>query len=159
LADVERLADRIAILDRGRIVALGSPSELTASSLPILRFRLADPLSEPDRVALAAHLAGARGGGPAGDRVTVEPEPGSGRHRVDGPAPTPSVVASLAAWCEVRGVQIVELRTGGGSLEERYLELIGAAGDDALDDDDGDDAAGKDDAEASRAGRRRRRGR
>jgi ABC-2 type transport system ATP-binding protein len=155
LADVERLADRIAILDRGRIVALGSPSELTASSRPILRFRLAAPLTEPDRVALAAHLAAAGGGGPAGDRVAVEPEPGSGRYRVDGPTPTPSAVASLAGWCEAHGAQIVELRTGGGSLEERYLELIGAAGDESLDKSDGVDAAG----DAGRAGQRRRRSR
>ena len=28
LGDVERLADRVAILDRGRIVATGSPAEL-----------------------------------------------------------------------------------------------------------------------------------
>jgi hypothetical protein len=30
---------------------------------------------------------------------------------------------------------IVELRTGGATLEERYLELIGAAGADEEDDD------------------------
>src|SRR5262249_57061288 len=30
LADVERLADRIAIIDRGRLVAAGSPDELSA---------------------------------------------------------------------------------------------------------------------------------
>jgi ABC-2 type transport system ATP-binding protein len=152
LADVERLADRIAILDRGRIVALGSPHELTAASAPILRFRLSAPLTEPDRVALAAHLAGAGGGDPVDARVAVEPEPGSGRYRVDGPAPTPSVVATLAAWCEARGALIAELRTGGGSLEERYLELIGAAGGESLDEDQPGEGA----AEAGAAGRRRR---
>ena len=37
LADVERLADRIAIVDRGRIVAEGTPAELTAGRRPAPR--------------------------------------------------------------------------------------------------------------------------
>ena len=149
LADVERLADRLAILDRGRIVAIGAPQELTAASVPILRFRLSVPLSEPDRSALAARLADAGGG-----RVTVEHDGGSGRYLVDGLAPTPPIIALLASWCEARGALIVELRTGGGTLEERYLELIGTAGDEALDEDG---AGGPDDVIARRGSRRRRR--
>jgi ABC-2 type transport system ATP-binding protein len=152
LADVERLVDRLAILDRGRIVALGSPHELTAGSLPVLRFRLSVALTEPDRLALAARL-GEAGGRP----VAVEPDAGSGRYRVDGLKPTPSIVAILASWCETRGALIAELRTDGGTLEERYLELIGAAGRDALDDDPAEPDGG---AETGRAARgRRRRGR
>jgi len=143
LADVERLADRLAILDRGRIVAIGAPHELTAASFPILRFRLAVPLSEPDRLALGARLGEAGGG-----RVAVEHDSGSGRYRVDGLPPTPAVVAMLASWCEARGALIVELRTGGGTLEERYLELIGTAGDEEVGAADGairaaDGAAGE----------------
>ena len=148
LVDVERLADRLAILDRGRIVAVGAPHELTAASFPILRFRLAVPLSEPDRLALAARLADAAGG-----RVTVEHDGGSGRYHVDGLAPTPPIIALLASWCEARGALIVELRTGGGTLEERYLELIGTAGDEALDEDG---AGGPDDLTSRRVSRRRR---
>jgi ABC-2 type transport system ATP-binding protein len=152
LAHVERLADRLAILDRGRIVALGAPQELTAASFPILRFRLAVPLSEPDRLALGARLGEA-----GGSRVAVEHDSGSGRYRVDGLPPTPAVVAILASWCESRGAQIVELRTGGGTLEERYLELIGTAGDEEL--GEADDVAREPDDSASEpvAGRRRRR--
>ena len=150
LADVERLADRLAILDRGRIVALGAPQELTAASFPILRFRLSVPLSEPDRLGLAGRLAEAGGG-----RVAVEYDGGSGRFRVDGLAPTPPIVALLASWCEARGALIVELRTGGGTLEERYLELIGSAGDEVLSDEGGAGEPG-DAAAAGRRGRRRR---
>jgi ABC-2 type transport system ATP-binding protein len=124
LADVERIADRIAILDRGRIVALGSPEELTSALLPILRFRLAVPLSEADRAALADRLGELTPGS-----VTVVHDGGSARYRVDGLQPTPPVVAHLAAWCAARGALILELRTGGGTLEERYLELIGTAAD------------------------------
>jgi ABC-2 type transport system ATP-binding protein len=149
LADVERLADRLAILDRGRIVALGAPQELTAASFPILRFRLSVPLSEPDRLGLAGRLAEAGGG-----RVAVEHDGGSGRYRVDGLAPTPPIVALLASWCETRGALIVELRTGGGTLEERYLELIGSVGDEVVSDDGGAGVPG-DIVAAGRQGRRR----
>jgi ABC-2 type transport system ATP-binding protein len=161
LADVERLADRIAILDRGRIVAIGAPHELTGASSPVLRFRLSAPLTEPDRLELAAGLSEVAGLGEAGlggagrDGVALEHEPGAGWYRVESLAPTPSVVAMLASWCEARGALIVELRTGGGSLEERYLELIGTAGDGTDEDTDED----TDEASAGTGGRRRRRAR
>jgi ABC-2 type transport system ATP-binding protein len=128
LADVERVADRIAILDRGRIVGLGGPDELTTASFPVLRFRLAIPLAEPDRAALGRRLEEV-----GRDSVSVVHDGGSGRYRVDGIAPTPDIVATLASWCAARGALIVELRTGGGTLEERYLELIGSSGDEPED--------------------------
>ena len=40
--------------------------------------------------------------------------------------PDPAMVARLAAWCADRGLLITELRLGSASLEERYLELVGA---------------------------------
>jgi ABC-2 type transport system ATP-binding protein len=140
LVDVERVADRIAILDRGRIVAMGAPDELTAASFPILRFRLSVPLPEPDRLALGERLSESSGGG----RVAVEHDEGSGRYRVDGLAPDPAVIAGLAAWCAARGALIVDLRSGGGTLEERYLELIGTAGDESLDGQGGEGGGGGD---------------
>ena len=122
LSDVERVADRIAILDRGRLVALGTPDELSAGSRSVLRFRLSAGLSEPDRASLAAALAGAG----AGAGRTIEPDGEPGRYRIDGLDPTPEMIASVAAWCEARGLLIVELRAGTASLEERYLELTGS---------------------------------
>ena len=154
LADVERLADRLAILDRGRIVALGTPQELTAAAQPVLRFRLSVPLSEPDRLDLAALLAKTIGDGVS---IAVEADGGSGRYRLDGRVPEPPILTALALWCEMHGVLITELRTGGGTLEERYVELIGSAGAETLQDDDAtavDDGSG-----AGDPGRRRRRAR
>jgi ABC-2 type transport system ATP-binding protein len=124
LADVERLADRIAILDRGRIVAVGGPEELGLAASSEVRFRLPVALTEPDRRELETRLAEGR------PRVSLMEDGGPGRYRLEGTAPAPDLVAALAAWCASRGGLILELRTGGGSLEERYLDLIGSLRDD-----------------------------
>jgi ABC-2 type transport system ATP-binding protein len=121
LADVERLADRVALIDHGRLVALGSPAELTAGAFPRLRFRLAFPLSAPDRQTLAGRL------GEGVPRASLTDD-GGGRYRLDGVAPTPELIARLAAWCATRGILVIDLRTSGGTLEERYLELLGQDG-------------------------------
>ena len=121
LTDVERVADRLAIIDRGRLVAMGAPLELSQAAFPVLRFRLDAPLSQPDARVLEGRLREMR------SRVTLVEE-GGGRYRLDGTEPTPQLVALIGAWCGARGALIVELRAGGGSLEERYIELIGATG-------------------------------
>ena len=121
LGDVERLADRVAVLDRGRLVALGTPAELTGAGAPRLRFRLAAPLAAADRAGLAAALASGAGG----PRVVTA---GAGAHyEIEGlaEAADPRLVAALAAWCAEHGLLITELRLGSASLEERYLELVG----------------------------------
>ena len=112
LADVERVADRIAILDRGRLVAIGSPAELAGGGTAVVRFRL-------DRVVSAADL------GDLATRVARVVDEGDRRYRLEGADATPGVVAALAGWCEARGLLLVELRTGAATLEERYLELVG----------------------------------
>jgi ABC-2 type transport system ATP-binding protein len=110
LADVERLADRVLVLDRGRIVADAAPGELGAGGPSVVRFRLAAGGAPPALPDLD------------GTRIVAE---ASGWYRLDGAAGSPDVVAALAAACAARGLAIVELRVGGGTLEERYLELVG----------------------------------
>jgi ABC-2 type transport system ATP-binding protein len=118
LADVEKVADRIAIIDRGRLVALGTPAELTGASSSVLRFRLAAALSETDRAALEGRIGDVASGASLVDE-------GGGRFRLESVAPSPAVVAAIASWCDDHAVLVVELRAGRGSLEERYLELVG----------------------------------
>ncbi|HEY6058165.1 MAG TPA: ABC transporter ATP-binding protein [Candidatus Limnocylindrales bacterium] len=117
LSDVERLADRLAVLDRGRLRALGTPAELGTGAAPVVRFRLDRALDAADLTALGAALGGAIGAD------------GGRAYRVSGPAATPDLVAHLAGWCAGRGALVEELRTAGGTLEERYLELTGGGAD------------------------------
>ncbi len=120
LADVERLADRIAIMDGGRIVARGTLAELAAGAAARLRFTLSATLDEADRTALEATLGAGSARAPAAHLVE---DGGVGRYRLDGVDPDPGIVGSVAAWAAERGILIAELRTGGATLEERYLEL------------------------------------
>jgi ABC-2 type transport system ATP-binding protein len=123
LGDVERLATRVALLDRGRIVALGTPGELTAGSLPRLRFRVAVRFAEAVRAALEARLRETAGPMGSGGALTEDGAPG--RYRLEGLAPTPKLVATLAAFCAARETLLLDVRAAGASLEDWYLELVG----------------------------------
>jgi ABC-2 type transport system ATP-binding protein len=113
LADVERLADRVAILADGRIAALEAPAALTAAAAPSLRFRLATAAPPATLTALGERLGG---------RLVSEPD---GRLRLDDRAPDPGAIAALATACSELGLLLAEVTTRGGSLEERYLEIVG----------------------------------
>ncbi len=112
LADVERLADWITVLDRGRIVADGARAELLVASAPILRFRIPG-LDETELADLSAQLGG-----------RVEADGGPDRYRLAGPTATPELVARLAAWAAARDRLLAEVRAGAEGLETWYLDLL-----------------------------------
>jgi ABC-2 type transport system ATP-binding protein len=108
--EAERLADKVVIVDHGRVVAQGSPAELTAG-LEVLTF--AAPESLP-LDGLAAHL-------PAGSVVT---ESRPGHYRVEGDVGA-QTLSAIGDWCSRHGVLPRELATGHRSLEDVFLDLTG----------------------------------
>jgi ABC-2 type transport system ATP-binding protein len=107
LDEAEQLADRVAIVDRGRLVALGTPDALTHGEHGTLEFTAEPGL---DTVSLGARLA-------AG---VHEPRPGRYVIEADN---DPALVAALAAWLAERDVRLGELRAGKRSLEDVFLRL------------------------------------
>ena len=109
--EAEQLCDRVGIVDHGRLVACGTPSELMdRSSADDTRFIAAAGL---DIDALAAHLGVSVG-------TVAERRPGE---YVIAVAATPVMVALLADWMRDRGVLMRELRAGTQSLEDVFLRL------------------------------------
>jgi ABC-2 type transport system ATP-binding protein len=122
LGDVERLVDRVLIIDTGRVVASGTPGELAAGARAAIRLRLDRPFDEEALRALAERLRGIEPG------VVVTGTGEVATYRIDGvgqhPAVTAAVIAGIATHAADAGRLIVELRTGGGSLEDVYLALV-----------------------------------
>ena len=114
MEEAEQLADRVAIVDRGRLVALDAPAALGGAGGPPaeLRFRAAPglPLSE---IAVQVGLHDAR---------EIRP----GEYVLDGDV-TPTTVAALTAWLAERDVLLADLRVGRQSLEDVFLRLTGTS--------------------------------
>jgi ABC-2 type transport system ATP-binding protein len=109
------------VIDRGRVVASGTPAELSAGAGSAIRFRVGRPLQPAEAETILRRLRAVDGLSEA----ELVADAGPGRYRVEGgPAVTPAAVAALAAGAADAGVVIVELRPGGGSLEETYFALL-----------------------------------
>jgi ABC-2 type transport system ATP-binding protein len=121
LAEAERLADRVIIVDHGHILVEGTPSDLAATGADgSIRFT-----AEPgiDTRPLLERLAESIGGG-----ATLEEEPpGAYRLRPPDGAAIPAVIATVAGWMAEGDFALTDLRTGG-SLEEAYLAITGTSG-------------------------------
>ncbi len=147
LDEAERLADRVAIIDRGRLVALGTPVELrrglgagpAASGAPSgpelpsampgapVVERAAGDVREV-RLELTAPLDSDRlarlGRLPGVDALRID-RPGVYVLRTGTPG---ELLVELSTWLLAIGVEPLAIRVGQGSLEDVFLRLVGEGG-------------------------------
>jgi ABC-2 type transport system ATP-binding protein len=110
--EAEKLADCVAVVDHGRVIAAGSPRELTARGASgTMRFSAITGL---DIASLTAVL-------PSGTEVR---ETVPGHYLVTGEV-DPRLLASVTAWCADRQVMPEDLAIDRRTLEDVFIELTG----------------------------------
>jgi ABC-2 type transport system ATP-binding protein len=112
MEEAERLADQVVIVDHGRVVASGPPTELTGS-IGQLRFR-AEPGLDLGALLAALPPDAVAKESPAGHYLVEVTD------RVD-----PQLIASVTAWCAEHGVLTRDLQIESRTLEDLFLELTG----------------------------------
>lgn len=108
MAEAERMADRVAILLRGRIVAVGSPRELTATGDGLTKISVRSE-------------RGTVGDGPDLDSVTQANV--SDEYTIMFTRSVAPTIATILEALERAGDPLIDLRVERPSLEERFLEL------------------------------------
>ena len=109
MEEAEHLADRIAVIAAGRIVAEGAPATLGGrdTGASVITFTLPSGLSAADLPpAVAAAVTGSTGG------------------KVEAHATSPlPVLGALTAWAQARGADLPDLQVLRPTLEDIYLQL------------------------------------
>jgi ABC-2 type transport system ATP-binding protein len=108
LDEAEKVADRVIIVDRGRVVATGTLDELRGRTSGEVRF---SAIPELDLDALSRHL---------GTTVT---EPTPGEYVVPDPGHDSHLTAKLTGWLANHDVALGDLRAGRQRLEDVFLLL------------------------------------
>ncbi len=112
LEEADALADEIAVIDHGRVIATGTPDELKArTGTQSLAVRPADQADLPVVIAAVRELAG------------VAPEVNG--QLVTAPVTDPAVLPAVVRQLDNAGVIITELTLRNSSLNEVFLSLTG----------------------------------
>ena len=113
--EAEHLADRVAIMVDGQIVAVGAPAELVRKDrATTIRFRVASGSGDP----------------PSG--LYAEPTDQDGGYAVTTDTPT-QTLHQLTGWAVEQGIELAELTVSQPTLEDLFVELADRGGADRRD--------------------------
>ena len=113
IEEAEKLCDRVAIVDEGRIVAMGTPREIQEKALAhsTIEIELTAPLGD---LALP-HW-------PEADKVAVD-QP---RMKIAVTTARPArIVVEMVKWLDENSVELADIRIKRPSLEDAFIELTG----------------------------------
>jgi len=115
MEEAERLCDRVAIMDHGKVIALGTPRELIASlgAQQVVEFALADGVGRGPTPEELAALPGVQAVRPGADRTALTV---AAVHRA---------VPALLGLLERRGAELSLLATHNATLEDVFVSLTG----------------------------------
>ena len=119
MEEAQALADRVAIIAGGEIVAEGTPAELSGRGGAVARISFRLPGDVPRAELPARVIAALDGGDGTPDQV---------RLRAEDPVP---VLNELTAWALERGIALPSLEVRQPNLEDVYLELTAGVGGEA----------------------------
>jgi ABC-2 type transport system ATP-binding protein len=113
IEEAEKLCDRVAIVDEGLIVAIGTPREIQQKTLAhsTIEIELHSPLGD---------LPLPRW--PEADNVTVD----QSRMKIAVTTARPArIVIEMVKWLDEKGVELADIRIKRPSLEDAFIELTG----------------------------------
>jgi len=116
MEEAELLCDRLAVIDKGRIVAAGRTAELIAASSTAPSITLTT--SQPLEASIFAGMAG------VSELQVDAPEATTARFRA---TDVTSTLAELTARLSAQRIGILEMHVQKASLEDVFLELTGTA--------------------------------
>ena len=111
IEEAERLCDRVAIVDHGKVIALGTPQELKSRSGDKTRIEV--QLTQPESVETLRALDG-----------VTECRDLNGGYALHTQRP-PQAIVSLVKHLEAQGNELVSLNIATPSLEDVFIELTG----------------------------------
>jgi len=111
IEEAERLCDRVAIVDHGKVIALGTPRELKQSSADKTRIEVR--LAKPESDGALKNLDG------VSDCRAI-----NGAYVLHCQRP-PQAIVSLVKHLEAQGNELVSLEIATPSLEDVFIELTG----------------------------------
>jgi ABC-2 type transport system ATP-binding protein len=113
IEEAEKLCDRVAIVDEGRIIAIGTPREIQERALAssTIEIECAQPL---DGAALPAW--------PDAEKIVLDDL----RRRIAVTSRRPArVIVEMVKWLDEKGIELSDIRIRRPSLEDAFIELTG----------------------------------
>ncbi|MEA2497792.1 MAG: type transport system ATP-binding protein [Actinomycetota bacterium] len=133
LEEADRLADAVAVIDNGRIIAEGTPDELKSKvGGEVLEVAVADPAAGPKAMAAIAALG-------SGDAQLDEK---TGRVRMP-VTHGPAILADAVRALDTAGVEIADFALRRPTLDDVFLTLTGHAAEEAAPEEDATEETGR----------------